>query len=139
MARSDGVITRRARPRHRARGCVSTGDCVCLASDKRKACPPLCHGRKLPLGISSFVTPPFGLADAQVFNERPDRPELFLNRSLEFVRLLAYSRSTEYVLAYQRRAMTSSMAQTWIGESSLHRWRHATHLMHAGKVGEHEV
>jgi hypothetical protein len=39
--------------------------------------------------MSSFVTPPFGLADAQLFDERPDRPEFFLDRSLEFFRLLA--------------------------------------------------
>jgi hypothetical protein len=35
------------------------------------------------------MTSPFGLTDVQLFEERPDRPELFLDRSLEFFRLQA--------------------------------------------------
>jgi hypothetical protein len=35
------------------------------------------------------MTPPFGLTDVQLFEERADRAELFLDRSLEFFRLLA--------------------------------------------------
>ena len=35
---------------------------------------------------SSFVAPPFGLTDALLFDERLDPPELFLDRSVEFVR-----------------------------------------------------
>ena len=35
------------------------------------------------------MTPPFGLADVQLFEERAARPEFFLDRSLEFFRLLA--------------------------------------------------
>jgi hypothetical protein len=38
---------------------------------------------------SSFVTPPFGLTDPQFFDARADGSELFLNRSLECLRLLA--------------------------------------------------
>ena len=38
---------------------------------------------------SSSMTPPFGLADAQVFDKRADRPKLFLDRSLEFFGLPA--------------------------------------------------
>jgi hypothetical protein len=35
------------------------------------------------------MTTPFGLTDTQLFDEREDRPELFLKRSLKFFRLLA--------------------------------------------------
>jgi hypothetical protein len=35
------------------------------------------------------MTPPFGLTDPQLFEERAGRPELFLDRSLEIFRLLA--------------------------------------------------
>jgi hypothetical protein len=35
------------------------------------------------------MTPPFGLADVQLFEQRVGRPEFFLDRSLEFFRLLA--------------------------------------------------
>ena len=35
------------------------------------------------------MPPPFGLRDEQLFEEREDRPELFLDRSLKFFRLLA--------------------------------------------------
>jgi hypothetical protein len=35
------------------------------------------------------MTPPFGLTDAQLFDERADGPDLFLDRPLEFFRLLA--------------------------------------------------
>jgi hypothetical protein len=35
------------------------------------------------------MTPPFGLRDEQLFEERADRPELFLDRSLKFFRRLA--------------------------------------------------
>ena len=35
------------------------------------------------------MTPPFGLAEMQLFEERTGRVELFLDRSLEFLRLLA--------------------------------------------------
>jgi hypothetical protein len=38
---------------------------------------------------SSCMTPPFGLTDVQLFEERLGRPELFLDRSSEFFRLLA--------------------------------------------------
>jgi hypothetical protein len=38
---------------------------------------------------SSFVTPPFGLTDPQFFDARADGSELFLDRSLECLRLLA--------------------------------------------------
>jgi hypothetical protein len=35
------------------------------------------------------MTPPFGLTDAQLFEERADRPEFLLDCSVEFFRLLA--------------------------------------------------
>jgi hypothetical protein len=35
------------------------------------------------------MTPPFGLTDEQLFEERAGRPELFLDGSSEFFRLLA--------------------------------------------------
>jgi hypothetical protein len=35
------------------------------------------------------MTPPFGLTDEQLVEERAGRPELFLDCSLEFFRLLA--------------------------------------------------
>jgi hypothetical protein len=35
------------------------------------------------------MTPPFGLTDAQLFDERAGRPEVFLDRSLEFFRVLS--------------------------------------------------
>jgi hypothetical protein len=35
------------------------------------------------------MTPPFGLTDLQLFDERASRPEIFLDGSLEFFRLLA--------------------------------------------------
>jgi hypothetical protein len=44
-------------------------------------------GRK-PKSHSSSMTPLFGLTDGQIFEERPGRPELFPDRSVEFFRLL---------------------------------------------------
>jgi hypothetical protein len=38
---------------------------------------------------SSFMTTPSGVTGTQFFDEREDRPELFLKRSLKFFRLLA--------------------------------------------------
>jgi hypothetical protein len=35
------------------------------------------------------MPPPFGLTNVQLFEERAGHPELFLDRSLEFFRLLA--------------------------------------------------
>jgi hypothetical protein len=35
------------------------------------------------------MTPPFGLRDEQLFEERAVRPEFFFDRSLKFFRLLA--------------------------------------------------
>jgi len=35
------------------------------------------------------MAPPFGVTDLQVFEDRAGRPEFFLDRSLEFFRLLA--------------------------------------------------
>jgi hypothetical protein len=35
------------------------------------------------------MTPPFGLTNLQLFEVRPNRAKFFLDRSLEFFRLLA--------------------------------------------------
>jgi hypothetical protein len=62
-------------------------------------CQKCCPCRKIDVGefhepiaghhLSPFVVhdPPFGLTDVQLFEERAGRPELFLDRSLEFFRL----------------------------------------------------
>ena len=44
---------------------------------------------EIPFVHSSRMIAPFGLTDALIEEERADRPALFLNRPLEFFRLLA--------------------------------------------------
>jgi len=52
---------------------------------------------------SSSMTPPFGLTNMQLFEESAGRPQLFLDRSLEFFRLLASSLDAhEHVLGLTR-------------------------------------
>jgi hypothetical protein len=68
---------------------------------------------EIPFVHSSHTIPPFGLTDALIEEERADRPALFLDRPLEFFRLLPPRRTRAGPRAYQRRVTISSMAQTW--------------------------
>jgi len=57
------------------------------------------------------MTPPFGLTDEQLFKERAGRPELFLDRSLEFsMNYLAFffQRVAAAFLAISRRFLADS-------------------------------
>jgi hypothetical protein len=69
---------------------------------------------EITLVHSSSMTAPFGLTDKQLFEKRADRPELFLDRSLEFSPAgVAARRTRARSRAYQRKATISSMTQTW--------------------------
>jgi hypothetical protein len=72
------------------------------------------------------MTPPFGLRDEQLFEERADRPELFLDRSLKFFAdWRNRSTRTSTFSGLPEQADDSFDGPDMVGESSLHRWGHS--------------